>query len=106
MFLLRKDGEAVAVAALLEEDERWDGFEELDAFYVHHLASKVGEHGAGTEMLKKILDHSVSCGKKALRLDCATDNDFLNEYYKNFGFSYCGKCRDRLYYGNLMEIIL
>lgn len=99
----KEDGRVVAVAVLYEEDSRWkkDG---ATAYYVHHLATELGERGAG----KVLLQHSMALAKKNrkdyLRLDCAIDNEKLNDYYDRQNFTYAGTCVDGKYVGNLREI--
>ncbi len=94
-------GEIVCVGVLKHEDERWDTGD--DAFYVHHLASKIGERGVGHEFLKCAEEYSKKCKKKYLRLDSAIDNHALTKYYEDLGYKPVGQCVDGAYIGILRE---
>ena len=90
LYVLRdiESGKAVCAAALLERDERWDPCEDRDvpAYYVHHLASEIGERGAGSEMIAQIEALAKEHGKAFVRLDCMVDSPFLNEFYGSRGY--------------------
>ena len=93
----------VAVGALLREDPRWeDGFS-ASAYYLHHFATALDTPGVGSRMLLALEDYTRQQGKHFLRLDCAVDNAFLNDYYTAQGYVLCGTCIDGLYEGNLRE---
>ncbi len=96
-----KTSEIVCVGVLKSEDERWSTGN--DAFYVHHLASKIGEHGVGKLFLECAQKHSKACGKKYLRLDSAIDNPRLSKYYEDLGYKPVGECVDGAYEGILRE---
>lgn len=38
-----------------------------------------------------------------MRLDCAVDNKFLNEYYDSMGYKIVGRCKEGVYIGNKRE---
>lgn len=104
MYVLRtEDGTAVGVAAFFTEDERWPEETPGTAWYVHHLCTRVAEKGAGEVMLALTEQLARDVGKEYLRLDCADDNAFLNEYYTRLGFEARSHCVDRLYSGICRE---
>ena len=44
--------------------------------------------------------------KAAVRLDCAENNPFLNDYYEKHGYKEKGKCSDGEYHGILRQKII
>lgn len=96
------DGVMLAVAALKERDERWEQ-DGKAAFYVHHLASRIGARGAGSQCLLAIEDHARATGKTHVRLDSAVDNATLTAYYEARGYRPVGHCIDGAYTGILRE---
>ena len=103
LFVLVGEDRVLGVGALLREDPRWeDGFE-ISAYYLHHFATVLDKKGIGQKMLSLLEQYTRKTGKERLRLDCAVDNDFLNRYYEEKGYSLCGCCVDGLYEGNLRE---
>ena len=91
-----------AVAALKAADPRWPAAA-TPAFYVHHLASAIGERGAGALCLSAIEDYARATGKTHVRLDSAVDNPTLTAYYEGRGYSPVGRCIDGAYEGILRE---
>ncbi len=98
----QESGQMLAVAALKERDPRWqeDG---ASAFYVHHLASRIGARGAGSRCLVEIEGHARKAGKTHVRLDSAVDNPTLAAYYTSRGYTPVGRCIDGAYAGILRE---
>lgn len=97
------DDRVVGVGALLREDPRWEDGMQTSAFYLHHFATDLGESGVGSIMLQALEAYTKEQGKERLRLDCAVDNAFLNDYYAKRGYQMCGTCVDGVYEGNLRE---
>lgn len=93
----------VAVGALLREDPRWEDGLTTSALYLHHFATSLEYPGVGDQMLLAMEDYTKAQGKTYLRLDCAVDNAFLNNYYQKRGYEMCGTCVDGLYEGNLRQ---
>lgn len=93
--------EIVCVGVLKHEDDRWNTGD--DAFYVHHLASKIGASGVGRVFLECAEKYSKECGKMYLRLDSAIDNEKLTDYYERLGYEPVGECIDGAYFGILRE---
>lgn len=104
LYVLKRetDSRVVAAAVIYEKDARW-GADDAPAYYVHHLATALGEKGAGTVMLDALFWLAGEHEKKYLRLDCAIDSEKLNEYYEQQGFIFAGTCVDGKYTGNLRE---
>ena len=105
LYILLEDDKLLAMAALFTSDIRWPN-NDIDAFYVHHLATNPGDKGIGRVMLKEIENYAKTIKKVAIRLDCATNNPTLNTYYESQGYIYKGTCKDRLYEGNRREKLL
>lgn len=98
-----ESGKVVCAAVLKEEDDRWpdDGRPSL---YLHNFASAVGWHErVGDIFLDHCLRLSREMGKSYFRLDCAVDNEFLNNYYGSRGYSKAGFCTHGLYKGVLRQ---
>lgn len=101
LYVLKSKDEVVGVFLLKGSDEVYwqDG---AKAYYIHHLAVKVGYKGLGKEMLDFIFKKAKEDGKDFVRLDCKKDNDMLNKYYQNIGFCYKGSGEEPYSY-NLYE---
>ena len=54
-------------------------------------------------MLEFVEKLAIKNKKAKLRLDCAENNEFLNNYYEKAGYIIVGKCTDWLYKGNKRE---
>lgn len=104
LYVLKRetDHAVVAMAVIYEQDERW-GETATSVCYVHHLATDLGEKGAGKILLDAFLKLAQEHKKNYLRLDCAIDSEKLNEYYEKQGFFFAGTCVDGKYSGNLRE---
>ena len=103
LYVQAEDGEITALAVLLDEDSRWAGFPPEKAWYVHNFAAAVSRRGAGRAMLAAIRDQAARRGKRFLRLDCARDSAFLNEYYEKQGFLRVGECCEGPYYHGVLR---
>ncbi len=105
LFLLRKvnGNEIVGAVVLLESDIRWLGRNDVPAYYVHNLVTVVTAKGAGRRMLEEAEKMAVKNKKHFIRLDCAIDNQVLNDYYSAIGYEAQGKCEDGPYKGNLRQ---
>lgn len=90
-------------AVLLRNDERWNNGSSSDALYVHNLVTDPSERGTGKLLLSELEKICDAQGKQFVRLDCAVDNIFLNNYYESLGYNFVGTCRDGVYIGNLRE---
>ena len=108
LFVLTDDAGIAACAVLRQDDERWpEGMQAAEpAFYLHHLASRIGAKGAGCIFLQMAEEYALARGKTRFRLDSADDNAFLADYYAARGYLPVGTCVDGLYRGILREKIL
>ena len=108
LFVLTDDSDIVACAVLRKDDERWpDAMQAAEpAFYLHHLATRVGAKGAGLIFLQMAEEYALLEGKTRLRLDSADDNAFLADFYTAQGYVPVGHCVDGLYSGILREKVL
>ena len=104
LYLCESGGIITGVFVLFDKDPRWqDNNEVSDACYLHNLATDPALKGLGRFLIEKAEEVTLQRGKRRLRLDCAIDNPFLNDYYEKMGYRLCGECIDDLYVGNLRE---
>lgn len=95
------DGQLCGMAALLEQDERWqDG---LPAYYVHHLAADPRCPGTGAALLRFAEEKALQKGHGVVRLDAQRGNETLNAWYARQGYRYVGLMREGSYEGILRE---
>ena len=83
LYVLSKEDVVIGAVVLLQSDECWPQMADSPAYYVHNLVTEL----------------SV----QFLRLDCAVDNKFLNEYYESMGYKMVGCCKEGAYIGNKRE---
>lgn len=101
LYIVEQKNKVIGVFLLKEEDkDYWDNNDE--AYYIHHLATKVGYTGIGSKIIKFIEQLAKENLKKYIRLDCKKSNDELNQYYQKQGFIYKG-CGEIPYSHNLWE---
>ncbi len=103
LYVLKQNGRIAGAAVLLEQDERWPDSGITSAFYVHNLVTRSDAKGVGVLLLAQAEALAKARGKRKMRLDCAVDNPFLNQYYENLGYRPAGCCTDGPYEGNLRE---
>ena len=101
-----ENGALLGAAALLPEDERWNGRPEKQAWYVHNLVTAIGASGAGKAILREARKLASSRSMESMRLDCADDNTRLNAWYEAQGYFLRGTCTDGPYHGLLREKLL
>jgi GNAT superfamily N-acetyltransferase len=91
-YLAYQNAQPVATVALQWADEIMWGKQSDEAGYVHHLAVRRSQAGSG--LGRQVLDwtagQAIFRGKKYLRLDCASFNPALRDYYLRAGFSLVG----------------
>ena len=80
-----------------------DSFEVLGAIVLTEDDYRWNVKGIGKVILKSVEELAKENNKQKLRLDCAEDNEFLNNYYENSGYILVGKCIDGVYKGNKRE---
>ena len=106
LYVLTENSTIIGAVVLLQEDERWADKADLSAFYIHNLVSDPKVTGVGKRILAETEKMALHYGKSAIRLDCAKDNAFLNDYYASFGYKVAGICQDGVYIGNRREKLL
>lgn len=104
MYVMKNSNEICATFVLLESDDLWDDSNHVNAYYVHNLVTSLKYKGVGDECLNYIFDLAQLQIKQSIRLDCATDNIFLNDYYETKGYELVGQCVDGPYVGNKREL--
>jgi ribosomal protein S18 acetylase RimI-like enzyme len=82
---------------LLREPIVWPEVVEEDAIYVYNLAVRRAwaELGLGSLMLGWADARARVLGRRYVRLDCLSDNDFLRDYYTEAGFEERGEIEAR-----------
>ena len=103
LYVLEENNAIIGAVVLLQEDDRWGEKTNLSAFYVHNLVADTKAHGAGKEILLEVERIARNKGKRCVRLDCAADNTFLNDYYSSLGYEIAGTCQEGTYIGNRRE---
>lgn len=90
LYVVKKENEVIGVFLLKTEDkEYWK--DDRNAYYIHHLATKLGYANLGIEILNFIEKLAKQNAVKYLRLDCMRENKKLNKYYENYGFTNIGE---------------
>ena len=100
LYVLSKEDVVIGAVVLLQSDECWPQMADSPAYYVHNLVTELSVKGAGKIILSEV---EISKGIQFLRLDCAVDNKFLNEYYESMGYKMVGCCKEGAYIGNKRE---
>ena len=106
LFVLVSDDTVTGAVVLLQEDDRWPDGADHTALYIHHLVTDPRVSGAGRVLLAEAEGAALQQKKRAIRLDCAADNAFLNGYYASLGYRLAGICREGPYAGNRLEKVL
>ena len=103
LYVLLSDSAVIGGVVLLEEDERWSDRAGDPALYVHNLVTDPFVKGAGRQLLTETEHLTAQQKKRFVRLDCAVDNAFLNQYYESQGYHLAGFCEEGFYKGNRRE---
>lgn len=103
LYVLSRGSFIAGAVVLLKSDGRWPEEASSPAYYVHNLVTDPSVKGAGKIILSEAEKTAISRGMKFMRLDCAADNDFLNEYYDSMGYKLVGRCEEGVYIGNKRE---
>lgn len=106
LYVLKENNSVIGAVVLLQEDGRWSEKTNLTAFYVHNLVADTEVHGVGKDILSEVETIARQRGKCFVRLDCAVDNTFLNDYYSSLGYEIVGTCQEGTYIGNRREKVL
>lgn len=106
LYVIVKMCKVVSAIVLLDEDSAWEDTKSCKAYYIHNFVTDLNEKGVGKKMLKYVEVLAKQKNKEKLRLDCASSNEFLNNYYEKEGFILVGKFIEGPYIGNKREKIL
>lgn len=107
LFIAKKDGIVVGGFLLKEKDYKyWSDCDNVEAYYIHHLAVKIGEKGLGKIMIDFAQKEARKNKKKYLRLDCVSNNKKLNNYYQKLNFENAGSIRIKNCIENLWQMKL
>lgn len=101
LYVVSQENKVIGVFLLKEEDKTYwknDG----SAYYIHHLATRIGYSGVGIKIIQFIEQLARENSKKYIRLDCKKSNNELNQYYQKQGFLYKGSGEEPYSY-NLWE---
>ena len=99
ILLNANDSKLVGAVVLYQSDDRWLDKADVPAYYIHNLVTAPGVKGAGVRIIEESERLGIEHGKHCMRLDCAEDNIYLNEYYASKGYVEAGRCKDGLYVG-------
>lgn len=103
LYVLSKEDVIIGAVVLLQNDEGWLKIVASPAYYVHNLVTEPSVKGVGKIILFEAEKMAISRGIQFMRLDCAVDNKFLNEYYDSMGYKIVGRCKEGVYIGNKRE---
>ena len=88
VYVYEQDGTVLASIALLPADDwdysLWEDGERGQ--YIHRIvvSERLKGRGVGQQLMEHVLREADT--QEPVRLDCVADNDFLNSYYRRFGF--------------------
>lgn len=89
LYVVKQNDKVIGIFLLKETDKTyWENDD--NAYYIHHLATKIGYSGLGKQIIEFIEKLAKENSKKYIRLDCKKSNIGLNQYYQNQGFIYKG----------------
>ena len=107
LYIIKNNNEVLGGFLLKDNDEKyWSDSNNVKAYYIHHLATKIGIKGLGKLLISFAINKSKQDKKDYLRLDCVALNKKLNEYYRQLGFVYSGKIQIKNWCENLWQIKL
>ncbi len=107
LYIIKKNNKVLGGFLFKDSDEQyWSDSIKVNAYYIHHLVTKINTHGLGKILIKFALNKAKKDNKEYLRLDCVADNKKLNEYYKKLGFKYSGVTQIKDWNENLWQIRL
>lgn len=101
LYVVSQENKVIGVFLLKEEDKTYWKNDD-SAYYIHHLATRIGYSGVGTKIIQFIEQLARKNSKKYIRLDCKKSNNELNQYYQKQGFIYKGTGEEPYSY-NLWE---
>ena len=103
LYVLKDRECIIGAVVILQRDDRWLDRDDFSAYYIHNLVTDPAIKGTGKTILIEAEQLAIRHGKHFIRLDCAVDNAFLNEYYSSLGYELAGYCVDGSYKGNRRE---
>ena len=103
LYVLKYEDRIVGAVILIQSDDRWLDRMDSSAYYIHNLVTDPAMRGVGKCIMKEVEKQAIRHEKQFIRLDCAKDNAFLNQYYESLGYSLAGSCKDGDYIGNRRE---
>jgi len=89
-FIAERNGDAVGVVRLLDEDRPfWGDRDRGDSLYIHSLATcrDLAGQQLGAQILAEIATLARARNRSTLRLDCVAANPRLIAYYASHGFA-------------------
>jgi GNAT superfamily N-acetyltransferase len=108
-FVVLKDDVMVGTFTLSTTQSEWDqhifGADETnDSLYIHRLAvfPRYMGKGIGKSILEWIEENHQS-KKTYLKLDCVADNERLNQFYRENGFTYMGETDNHSKYQKILN---
>ena len=90
LYVVERGAAIIATFTLQWSDEFFWGPDDAQAGYVHRLAVRRAQAGAGVgyRLLDWAADRARAQGRAALRLDVVSDNRPLRDYYEAAGFAH------------------
>ena len=107
-YILEMDNNVIGTFTVSSKQSDWDleiwGESNEPSIYIHRLAIGLDGKGKGlgSEALQWIENHYAN-RVSYLRLDCVTDNQKLNQFYKNCGFTLVGQTNGFNKYQKLLQ---
>lgn len=93
--------EPAGMFLMWDHQSEWDktlwGNDPSEAFmYLHRLAvlRKYAGQGISQKLIESAIQIAKAKEKQAIRLDCMSEKEYLNQLYKNAGFVFAGKVED------------
>ena len=104
-FVIKDNDKIIAGFELSTNSTYWNDEITL-AYYIYKVVTKSNYKNIGNFIFMISQDLARKNNKKALRLDCLTYNEKLNEVYESHGFKLVDSGKDDYYFYNLRELIL
>lgn len=101
LYVATDCGKIIGCMLLKNTDKLW--CDDVNAFYIHHLATNVNYKGIGSMLLNFAENEARKENKSFIRLDCFKCNVRLNKYYTDYGFICVGSGQINDYYYNQYE---
>ena len=103
LYVAKKGKLVIGTMLLKSRDiDYWN--DSKSSYYIHHLATDINFKGVGRELIYFAIKKCREDKKEYLRLDCYQTSKFLNNYYKELGFTNVGSGIQGDYHYNLWEM--